>query len=115
MITRPTKPLDPVISVTSSLMRLNHTARTQTRDAFRIVANSREDLIGVLAELRRRPVLGRLRRLREVDRLADHLDVSELGMAHGLGNAEMLHLRLGEGLIDGIDRPAGYPRVVQQL
>src|SRR5947209_7358098 len=84
MITRPTNPLDPVTSVTNSLMRLNHTARTQTRDALRIVAKAGEDLIGVLAELRRRPVRGRLRRLREVDRLADHLDVSQRGMAHGL-------------------------------
>src|SRR3954447_16367219 len=82
MITRPTNPLDPVTSVTNSLMRPNHTARAQARDARRIVPKAGEDLIGVLAELRRRPVLGRLWRLGEADRLADHLDVPELWMPH---------------------------------
>ena len=46
----------------------------------------------MLPELRRRPAFGRLRRLGEVDRLTHHLDVAELGMPHGLGDAEMLHL-----------------------
>src|SRR2546423_15664349 len=79
------------------------------------MAEAGKDLVGVLTELRRWPVLGGLRRVGEVDRLADHLDIAELWMPHALGNAEMLHLRLGECLVDGVDRPAGHARVVQQL
>src|SRR5437588_7616192 len=73
------------------------------------MAEAGEDLVGVLTELRRWPVLGGLRRLGEVDRLADHLDIAELWMPHALGDAEMLHLRLGECLVDELIGPPGTP------
>src|SRR4051812_3911283 len=79
------------------------------------MAQAGEDLISVLAELGRRAIFRGLWRLGETDRLTDHLDVSERGMAHSFGDTEMLHLWLGEGLVNGIDRPAGDARVVQQL
>ena len=82
MTTCPTKPLDPVTSVTLGgaimTVRLDHAARPQSGDGFRVMAEPGHDLVGVLAELRRRAVFGRLRRLGKIDRLPHHLDVAKL-------------------------------------
>ncbi len=57
----------------------------------------------------------RLRGPAHDDRLADQLDVAALVRMHGLGEPELAHLRVGEHLIDGVDRPARHPGLVQQL
>src|SRR5215213_5945614 len=114
MITRPTKPLDPVTSVTNSLMVSDHAARAKPGNRLRVVAEARHDLVGMLTKPRCGAIF-RLRRPGKVDRLADDFDVTELGMPHRLCDVEVLHLRLGECLVDGIDRAARDARVVQQL
>jgi len=40
-----------------------------------------------------------------MDRLADHFLRPKLRVVDGLGNPQMLHLRVGKGLIDCVDRP----------
>src|SRR5216684_160080 len=93
----------------------DHAAGLERVDRLAVVAQARQHLVGMLAELRRGPELLGLRRVGEVDRLADHLDVAELGMLHRPGDAEIFHLRLGEGLVDGVDRPARHARLVQRF
>ena len=54
-------------------------------------------------------------RARHVDRLADDLDIAPDRRGDGLGDAEMAYLFVVEGLIEGVDRPARDPRLVQQV
>ena len=66
------------------------------------------------------PDLGRRRhyrrgRAREPRRLAQHLEAAELRVLDRRGGAEMAHLRIGEHLVDTIDRPAGHARAVEDL
>ena len=49
-----------------------------------------------------------------IDRLADQLGLAALVRAHRLGHAEMADLRVGEHLVDGVDRAAGHARLVQE-
>ena len=50
-----------------------------------------------------------------MDRLADDLLRPELGVVDRPGDAEMLHLRVGEGLVDRVDRAARHADLVQAL
>src|SRR6516162_8500835 len=52
---------------------------------------------------------------RRMDRLADDFLRTELGVAYRLGDAEMLDLRVGKGLVDRVDRPARHTDLGQQL
>src|SRR5690348_2629669 len=93
------------LELTASRSPLDHPSRAQIRDGFRIAPEARHDLVGVLPEVRRRPVFVGLRRLGEIDRLADHADVAELSVPHTPRDPEMLNLRFREGLVDRVDRP----------
>jgi hypothetical protein len=68
----------------------------------------------VLAELGRWAKFRGLRCRAEADRLPDNLNVAERRMPHASGNAQVTHLWLGEGLVDGVYRAAERARVVQQ-
>src|SRR5262245_22071577 len=68
----------------------------------------------MLAELRRRLHGGWLRNLAHVDWLTHHLDIAELGVPHRPCDPEVLHLRLGKGLIDAVDRPAWNASFIQR-
>src|SRR6266404_6325728 len=91
----------------------NDAAGAQAFDGFVVEAQARQHIVCVLAEFRAGTELLGLRRGAEIDRLADDLDVAELGMMDRLGDAEMLDLRLGEGLVDAVDRPARHAGLVQ--
>ena len=56
-----------------------------------------------------------LRVAAHVDRLADHLLRAELRVSDRPGDPEMLDLRIGEGLVDRIDRPARHAGLVEPL
>jgi hypothetical protein len=51
----------------------------------------------------------------EGHRLADQLDIPQLGMVNRLGDAEMLDLRVGEDLIHLVDRPRRHPGLVEPV
>src|SRR5262249_17798920 len=90
----------------------DHSAGAQFLDLLRADAEALQHGIVVLAEIRRRLELPGLRRGSEVDRVADHLDLAELGMLDAARDAEMLDLRLGEGHVDRVDRPGRHARLV---
>src|SRR5262249_38510039 len=50
-----------------------------------------------------------------VDRRGDHADVAEARMMHRRRHAEMAHLRIGEYLVDLVDRPAWDSGALEQL
>src|SRR4029079_7611974 len=96
----PRKPLAPVTSVTLSAMRaLDDFSAAQVRDLAGAVSKTAQDLVGMRARIGQwRDHLGR--RARHRDRLADHAHIAARRMMQRLGNAEVLHLRIGEDLID---------------
>ena len=68
----------------------------------------------MLAELRRRRgdlALG----ARHDERLADHVERRLVLLLHALGDAEMLDLRIGEHLVDVVDRAARHAGLVHDL
>src|SRR5262249_47964262 len=93
----------------------NGAVRAQPRDRRRIVAELLQDHISVLALIGGRTQFIGLWVTAHMDRLADDFLRSELGMAHRLGDTEMLHLRVGKGLVDRIDRSARHTGLSQQL
>src|SRR5712664_2803504 len=78
----------------------------QLLDLSLVVTQGSKDLGGVLPQLRRRGREGR-RRTRELHRLVDDADLAELRALHADRGADVLHLRVGEHLVDGVDRAAG--------
>src|SRR5690606_13836167 len=92
--------------------RSDHFGRAQLGDPPVAIAELVQNLVGVLAHQRRRHADAR-RRPAHDDRLADQLGVAALVRVHGLREAQMAHLRIGEHLIDGIDRAARHARLVQ--
>src|SRR6516162_11638661 len=79
---------------------------TQIGDRVVTVAEPAQHLVGVLAEVRGWAQFFGLGSAGHIDRLADGLQRSELWMVNRAGHLEMLDLRVGEGLVDRIDRPA---------
>src|ERR1700693_4994099 len=73
-----------------------------------------EHRVGVLAELRR-PHYELRRRARQRHALADEPHLALVLLGHALRDAEMLHLRIREHFVDGIDRPARAAGLVQPL
>src|SRR6185436_5161119 len=73
-----------------------------------------QHLVGVLAEVRRRRH-DVARRARERDRLTHEVDHLLLLIAHAACDAEMLHLRIAERLVDRVDRPARHAGLVQRV
>src|SRR5579862_3480159 len=73
-----------------------------------------EHRVGMLAELRW-PHHELRRRARQRDALADEAHLALVLPGHALRDAEMLHLRIGEHFVDGIDRPARTAGRVQAL
>ena len=53
-----------------------------------------------------------LRIAAHVDRLADHFLRAVFRVIDGFGDAEVLHLRVGKHLVDGVDRAARHARFV---
>ena len=80
----------------------------QRRDLVIGAAELAQDLIGMLAD-RGRVALHTRGRAGEAHRLRQHLQFAEMRRGHLRRHAEMPHLRIGEHLVDGIDRPAGQP------
>src|SRR5438105_5356940 len=73
-----------------------------------------QHLVGVLAILR--SGYGEAGgRAAQSERLAEERDVAELLRAYRLSDADVLHLRIGEGLVDLVDRAAGNARLVHLL
>src|SRR5260370_30334867 len=68
----------------------------------------------MLAALRRRRAQAR-RRPAQRHRLTDKVEAPERGMLDRLGDADMLDLRVGEDLIDGIDRSAGHAGAIEDI
>src|SRR6478752_1187807 len=113
---------DSILSVlvTSSIFRF---LRASTSTSYRIRLAQRRNFLGLEAELlehhvgvftdpwrmRDQPA----RRARQRHRLADQLHQRFVLLLHALRDAEMLHLRVSEHLIDGIDRPGGHASLVE--
>src|SRR5271166_2990595 len=91
------------------------TPRVQLGDRSRIVAELAQHRLGVLALVGCWAQFVGLRVAAHMDRLADHFLRSELGVVHGLGDAKVLNLRIGKGLVDRIDRPARHTDFGQQV
>src|SRR5580658_5741720 len=70
-----------------------------------------EHRVGVLAEIGRSYYELR-RRARQRDALADEPHLALVLLGHALGDAEMLHLRVGEHLVDRVDRATGHAGLV---
>src|SRR5439155_1023546 len=87
--------------------RLYNLRLPQLLDLAFAVAQLGEHLGGVLAQLRRRSRDSR-RRAREPDRLVDDADLAELRALRAHRGAEMPHLRVGEHLVDRVDRAARH-------
>src|SRR6516164_3204726 len=90
-------------------------ALTQSLDRRGVVAELAQHRFGVLALIGGRAQLVGLRVEAHMDRLADHPLRSELGVIDWLGDAEMLDLRVGKGLVDRVDWPARHAGLGQQL
>src|SRR5580658_5476188 len=88
---------------------LAHVRNLRVRIADRV-----QHFIRAGAGLRRRntDVLGEAR---DIDRRGHHLRAAALRARHLPRHAQMFHLRIGKRLVDGVDRPAGNPRPLEQL
>src|SRR5665213_1946470 len=99
-----------------SLMRSDRAGRPQIGDVGLVVAEIAQDLVAVLAEVGGGVAhAGRFRRLHHVDRLADDLQFAEPLVIHRPRHFEVLDLRVGEGLVDRVERAARHADLVQQL
>src|SRR5262249_43855677 len=94
--------------------RLDRLLLLEARDLVRRVAQLAKDLIGMLT-VRRRRLADRARSARQRRRHALDADLAALGMAHRLGHAEMLDLRIVEHLLDVVDRAGGHAGLVEGL
>ena len=73
-----------------------------------------QNLVGLFTELRR-PRRHLAWRTRQREGLADQANVAAFGVRHVLGDAEMLHLRIREHLVDRIDRAARHAGGIEFL
>src|SRR6266481_2970748 len=87
----------------------------QIGDRGIVVAELAQHLARVLAEVGRWAQLVGLGCAGHVDRLADGLQRAELWMVDRPRHFQMLDLRVGEGLVDRVDRPARHTDFVHQL
>src|SRR5262247_4023733 len=92
---------------------LDHAALREIPDLLLRVADGRQDLLVGLAELRRRAAQ-RKTLLAVRDRMAEDGELAEHRRAHRLRHLQVLHLRIGERLVDLVDRTAGYAGLVQE-
>src|SRR5579862_5374707 len=97
-----------------SLLSLNRAAFAEAVDLRGAIAELGEDLVRLLA------VIGRARHhlglgTAQAERLANELNVSQRLRRRVLDDTQMLHLRIGEGLVNGINRPAGNAGLVHAL
>src|ERR1051326_3774433 len=82
----------------------DHLFVLELADVFPAVSElSGEDLLGMLAELRRRRPQ-RARRLRQLERHADHIDLPERRMIEGDDVIVRLHLRIVGKIVHALDR-----------
>jgi hypothetical protein len=79
-------------------------------------AQLRQQRVGVFAQFRRGHAQRfRLRRRRHVDRLSHHAERAQHSMLDLARDPEVLDLLVVEGLVDAVDRPAGYAGLGQQV
>jgi len=83
-------------------------ARPQVHNFFGTQSKFGQDCYGILPPFRRGRTQG-IGVLTQRERLADELDGAEHGVLYRLGHAQMLHLRIIEHLIDGVNGATGYP------
>src|SRR5665213_851222 len=86
----------------SNQISSNHAVGAQPRDRRSVVAELAQHVVGMLAALRRW-LAQRRGRAAQRHRLADEIDLAQDRMLDRLGDAEMLDLRIGEGLVDVVD------------
>src|SRR6185312_12237537 len=92
----------------------NRAVAVQSLDGIVVIPELAQHRVGVLAALRRRAVQPR-RRAAQRDRLSDQVDAAERRMIDRLGDAQMLHLRVGEDLVHAVDRARRHARRVDDL
>src|ERR1700730_8270702 len=90
-------------------LRSNNLLFSQLGDRRGIVPQLAQHFVGVFPLLRRGIAYG-ARRARQLDRLVDHLDITEAGMMHGRGHLQVAHLLVGEHRVHFVDRPTPHPR-----
>src|ERR1700734_837532 len=95
-------------------MRLYRFRLMQRGDVALAETELLEHRVGMLAELRR-PRHELRRRARQRDALADQAHLALVLLGHALRDAEMLHLRVGEHLVDRVDRATGHAGLVHAL
>src|SRR5215472_15129330 len=83
-------------------------------DLVGAVADRCQHLVRARSHLRRRQadILGEPG---DADRRGYHFGIADHRRVHFGGHAEMLHLRIGEHLVDRVDRPARYAGALQQF
>src|SRR5579885_2603079 len=100
--------------MTGMLGASNYPALAQPGDVAVAIAEFMQDGVGMFARLgARRPEPAR--RPAQRDCLPDQLQSPEPGVIDWLGDAEMAHLRIGEYLIDRVDRSRRYAGLVEPL
>src|SRR5437764_1276536 len=80
----------------------------QLLDRGGVVAEFAQHLVGVLALVRGRAQPLGLREGAHMDRLADDVEGADFWVIDRPPDAEMLDLRVGEDLVDRVDRPARH-------
>src|SRR5260221_8626096 len=99
----------------SPIERASHNTVSSEFGDFRVpAADFAEHLIGMLAELWGRQA-NVLRTAGDADWRGDDVALLPCGTVHRRGHAEEFHLRVGEHLVDPVDRAAGYAGGFEQL
>src|SRR5215831_7750141 len=115
-LSRISQPLAPsrlaMILAVSVVISSYHLALAQRRDLCLAEAQARQHILCRFPRLGRGPAHP-ARRAGECHRLAYQPNLAQSGMAEATGNAEVLHLRIGEDLVDPVDRAAGHAGPVQ--
>src|ERR1700682_2705241 len=98
----------------SSNRRSNHPRRLQLLDLVRSISQRSQNLVIMLAEVGRGGSNFSIT-TRDLAGLRHQIDLAEPRMRDRSLDAQLLHLRIGEGIPDVVDRPAGKARFHQQF
>ena len=93
---------------------LDRAGRSEPGNVGRGISELLQNLVGVFAILRRAAHQA-ARRAAERERLPDQIDLAERRRTDTLRDLKMANLRIGEGLVDRIDRAARNARFVEQV
>ena len=88
-------------------------AAPQARDLLGTEPQFGQDCHGILPPFRR-GCTQRIGVSTQGERLADKLNRAKHGVLYRLGHAQMLHLRIVEHLIDGVNGSTGYPGLIEE-